>query len=728
MATYTQSGRAIQVTTPLGTDVLLLESFQGSESISDLFTYRLEMFAEAGQTIAFDKILGQSVTITVLLPDDQERYINGIVSRFAQGSRVEATDTDHDLVRYKAEIVPAFWLLSKLADSRIFQQMSVPDILKEVLGTLNVTYQLQGTYDPRNYCVQYRESAFHFASRLMEEEGIFYFFKHANGSHEMIVADNPSSHPDLENGNQIPFDSREEAEIFDWVKFQGVHPASYTLWDAHFEMPGKNFEVQQATLSQAAAGTVSHKLTAGNTGLDTYDYPGEFAHRYDGIDPSGGDQSSDLQKIFQDNERTTTLRMEEQTAQSTVEIQGKGNARNFVTGYKFQLQKHVNANGTYVITHMEQTVSIAGAYVPHETGSQGDLEYKNSFRCLPIAIPFRPARKTPKPYIRGTQTAVVVGTQGQEIFTDKYGRVKVQFFWDRLGQMDSSSSCWVRVGTLWAGNTWGSIHIPRIGQEVIVAFLEGDPDQPIIVGSVYNAEQMPPYTLPDNMTISGLKTRSSLSGTEDNFNELRFEDKKDEEEVYFHAEKDFNREVENNDTLLVGSENADDGSQTITIYNNRTETIQQGDESLTIEKGNRTETIKEGDDSLTIEKGSRTESIKEGDDSLSLEKGSRTVSIKSDDTLTAEGKQTITITGDQALTVKSGNQSTTVNSGNISTKASAGSITIEAGTGIELKVGGNSIKIDATSITITGVTIKLSGVVQVEGSACTISSGTISLG
>ena len=209
-------------------------------------------------------------------------------------------------------------------------------------------------------------------------------------------------------------------------------------------------------------------------------------------------------------------------------------------------------------------------------GSSGPPPYQNSFRCIPAALPFRPARTTPRPTVEGPQTAVVVGNSGDEIFTDKYGRIKVQFPWDRQGQNDANSSCWARVATPWAGQQWGIIHIPRVGHEVLVAFEEGDPDRPIVVGSVYNAQNMPPYTLPDNMTQSGYLSRSTLNGTADNFNQLRFEDKKGSEEIYFHAEKDFNRVVENNDTLKVGYDKSDKGDQTIQIFNNQNNTIGGG--------------------------------------------------------------------------------------------------------------------------------------------------------
>ncbi len=277
--------------------------------------------------------------------------------------------------------------------------------------------------------------------------------------------------------------------------------------------------------------------------------------------------------------------------------------------------------------------------------------------------------------MEGTQTAVVVGPSGEEIFTDKYGRVKVQFFWDRQGKKNADSSCWIRVGTLWAGKQWGAIHIPRIGQEVIVAFEEGDPDQPIIVGSVYNADQMPPYNLPDNKTQSGLKSRSSLKGGTDDFNQLRLEDKKGSEEIYFHAQKDFNRVVENNDTLKVGSSKADDGSQTVEVWKDRTETVKTGNEKITIEKGNRTVTLNTGNDLHQMKQGNRDVKIDMGNDSLKISMGNHT------------------------------------------TKLDLGKSETEAMQSIELKVGGNSIKIDQTGVTIKGIMVSIEGQAMLDAKA-----------
>jgi type VI secretion system secreted protein VgrG len=336
---------------------------------------------------------------------------------------------------------------------------------------------------------------------------------------------------------------------------------------------------------------------------------------------------------------------------------------------------------------------------------------------MPAATPFRPTPKTPRPRIAGAQTAVVVGPAGEEIYTDKYGRVKVQFFWDRVGQKNENSSCWIRVSEMWAGKQWGMVFTPRMGQEVVVEFLEGDPDRPLITGRVYNAEQMPPYALPANMTQSGLKTRSTKGGGEADFNELRFEDLKGKEDIYFHAQKDFHRYVENDDDLQVLHD------QTITIKNNRTLTVQEGYEHITISKGERTRTVSEGNDSLTVTKGTRTVTVK-SDYAVTVQEGNRAIVV-------SQGNDSHTVTkGNREVKVDTGNDTLTVAQGNINVTATAGSITIEAGTAITLKVGANKIVIDSSGILIDAskVTLQSGGSSEEVGpSGVTVNGPNVSL-
>ena len=560
MATYIQADRWMTVTTPLGRDDLLLIGFAGHEAISQLFSFQLDLIAENKTVIPFEQLLGQKMTINLTLPEAPtiKRHFSGVCVRLTQSAQ------DNTFTSYRAEVVPELWLLSKKAQSRIFQQIPVPEILRQVLAGLDVSYQLSGTYNSRDYCVQYRETDFNFASRLMEQEGIYYYFEHKANTHRLIVADTPANQPDLPDPSTIFYDgelggTRAEDRIRDWAKTQELRSGKYTLWDHCFELPHQHLEAMQKIQASVAVGQVSHQLHVDNNDvLELYDYPGEYAQRYDGVNPGGGDRPADIQHIFGDNTRTVMIRMQEEAAPGLV-IHGTSNCRHFVSGYAFTLQRHFNADGKYLLTGVRHAGRLPANY---RSGDSGDSHsYDNQFTCIPFDLPFRPRRLTPKSFVQGTQTAVVVGPPGEEIFTDKYGRVKVQFHWDRQGQNNANSSCWIRVGALWAGNQWGTIHIPRIGQEVIVDFEEGDPDRPIITGCVYNAKMMPPYKLPEFKTKSVIKSHSTLGGAPDQANELTSEDQKGSEDIYCYAQKDSHRVVKHDDDLQVGN------AQTISVEN-----------------------------------------------------------------------------------------------------------------------------------------------------------------
>ena len=550
MGEYKHQDRKLRVNTPLGPDELILTGFWGTEAISTLFGFRLEMLAENKTKVAFDAILGQKVTVYLALADGSETYLNGLCVKLAQGGR-------NDLfTEYEAALVPDVWRLTRKAQSRIFQRMTVPEILKKVFAGFTVDWQLNEKYEPRDYCVQYRETDYNFAARLMEEEGIYFYFEHSDGDHKMIASDSPSDHPDLAGDSKLIYEEveggvRDENRVWAWRKEQEIRPGKYLLWDHSFELPHKHLEAEALIHDSVPVGKETHKLKVkGVDQMEVYDFPGEYAQRFDGINKGGGEQKAELQKIFQDNERTVGIRMDEETTPAVV-IRAKSSVKHLVPGYKFTLQRHFNADGEYLLTSVKHAATCGAGY---RSGEEDALTYENEATCIPAAMPYRPRRTTPKPVVQGSQSAVVVGPSGEEIFTDKYGRVKVQFHWDREGKNDENSSCWIRVGTSWAGRQWGAIRIPRIGHEVIVDFFEGDPDQPIIVGSVYNADMMPPYDLPENKTQSGVKSRSSLGGGPKNFNEIRFEDKKGKEEFYQHAERNLTTVVEADEGRTVGGD------------------------------------------------------------------------------------------------------------------------------------------------------------------------------
>lgn len=757
MAKFAQGDRALSISTPLGQDVLLLRELNGVEGISRLFEFQLDVTTASYEKVPFEDLLGQRISARIEAPDEKPVYFSGMVKRVSQGDTSDE-DVGFDLAQYRIEMVPEVWLLTRRARSRIFQHVNVPDILQQVFAGFDVDFQLQGGFEPRNYCVQYRETDFAFVSRLMEEEGIFYFFQHdAGGVHKMVLADTPLSHPELVGGATLIYDqmrggNREADRIQEWNRSQELRTGKYTLWDHNFELPLKNLEASVPIMESVQVGTVTHRLTAGKADAnEIYDYPGEYAKRFDGIDSGGAEKASELQKIFDDNTRTVKIRMQEMEA-AAVRVEGVSACRQMVSGHRFTLREHPNANGDYVLTSVTHKASLGQL---SRSGEADFYEYENTFTCIPHALPFRPERRTPRPRVDGCQTATVVGPQGEEILTDKYGRVKVQFHWDREGKKDASSSCWLRVGTPWAGKQWGMIHIPRIGHEVIVDFIEGDPDRPIITGMVYNPDYMPPWALPEHKTRSGLVTRSTTGGSTETANELRFEDKKGAEHVYLHAEKNLRVHVENNEIRLIGKHHGETvlgGRATLVAGESKIdlpgladlppeqELEESGDEtvgdSLVIEKnrytyvGTKELHEVENEHSLVVLDGDQKTEVRTGDQTITIVDGSRTIIVHVDQGTTVEtGDHTLDVkkgdsettidSGNHKLTVKTGNADVEVKTGNYSVKAGAGKITGEATTGIELKVGANSIKIEPAGITIKGTMVKIEAdaLLQAKGGA-----------
>ena len=547
MATYTQAGRSLLLQTPLGKDVLLIKRLQGREAVSTLFTFTLDLLAARDSEIPFEGIIAQNVTVETILPDSTKRYFNGIVSRFSEGGR------DEDFLYLHAHVVPTVWLLTKVVRSRVFQHITVPDILRDVFTGYQVQYDFIGIYRERDYCVQYRESDFDFVSRLMEEEGIYYYFMHSDGAHRMIVTDKTMLHPMIEGQSEIIYDEveggdrNEQIRIYKWMKTQELRSGKLTLWDHCFELPGKNLEADVHSVKSVTVGTVPHELHRGNENLEIYDYPGGYAQRFDGIEKSGAPQPQNLQYIFEDRTRTVRIRMEQEDVQA-LEMDGESCCANFTAGHEFKLKRHFNANGAYMLTSVEHD-AVQGDY---RSDQQEDFDYKNRFTAIPHALKYRPRRVTAKPVIAGVQTATVVGPPGEEIFVDQYGRVKVQFHWDREGLRNAESSCWLRVSQVWAGDGWGSFFWPRIGHEVVVTFEEGDPDQPLIIGSVYNAKNMPWFKLPTNRQLGGIKSASERGSAHQNYNGFVFNDEKGQEHLSIHSERNLSLNSEGDKMIHSG--------------------------------------------------------------------------------------------------------------------------------------------------------------------------------
>ena len=537
---YTQENRLIGIETPLEQDVLLLRELSGTERVSRLFSYRLTLLSE-NHRIAFTDIIGQNVTLSINLNSGEKRFINGIVASFSQSScGTEQVETG-TFSQYTATIVPWPWLLTRTSDIRIFQEFSVPDIINKIFqekGFSDFSLRLHGQYEKKTYCVQYRETDFNFVSRLMEEEGILYFFEHERGKHILVLADSPAEHPSCPEQETARYHPTEGAFLdVDMINAlevrQEIRVGKYSLNDYNFETPTTKLTVEAIS-----------RIELGPGEREIYDYPAEYEKRTQG-------------------DRIANILMESEEAQIT-SIFGSSNCRAFRTGYRFELQNYFRENmndKSYVLMEISHLASSNAA----GTGSEVVSTYSNSFSCIPHETPFRPPRITAKPVVEGVQTAVVVGPSGEEIYTDKYGRVKVQFHWDREGKNNENSSCWIRVSHAWAGSGWGGIYIPRIGQEVIVEFLEGDPDRPIITGRVYNASQTPPYALPGEKTKSTIKSNSSIGGG--GFNELRFEDKKGKEEIFLHGQKDWTIAILNDKNQTIGHD------ETMMVVNNRAKTV-----------------------------------------------------------------------------------------------------------------------------------------------------------
>jgi type VI secretion system secreted protein VgrG len=651
---YTQDNRLLILDTPLGKDVLLLQELTGEEGISRLFTYELNLLAHENDSVVFSDIVGQKITITLSRPDGTSRYLSGYVSRFTQG----ATD-DRMFTHYHAQVVPWLWFLTRQADCRIFQNMAVPDIISQVFNLFDFKdfrLSLKNTYPQLEYCVQYRETSFNFVSRLMEEFGIFYYFDHSTeGKHTMVLADQSSTLPACPS-SPISYDTQvggiyDPEAISDWHVGQEVRTGKYTVTDYNFITPSTSLLANDPTVVQLSA----------SQPLELFDYPGLHTTK---------DQGDTVAKT----------RMQEEEAGYMV-VQAASNCRAAMSGYSFVLKNHYRGdqNTNYVVTEVRHYATAGQTYTT--AGTQGGEVYSNNLTCIPASVTYRPPRVTPKPFVQGPQPALVVGKAGEEIWVDKYGRVIVQFYWDRLGKQNENSSCWIRTSQPWAGGNWGAMWIPRIGQEVLVSFLEGDPDRPVITGRVYNANQMPPYTLPDYQTRSTFMSRTSKGGGASNYNELRFEDLKGKEQIFMNAEMDMDLRVEKDSREFIGA------NRHLVVTTNQQEQV-QADKHLQVQ-GNHFEQI-QGNMSLQVT-------------------GNQMESVTGNKSLAVTGNQSESVTGNLSLAVTGQQQDTSMAYAmktDTTIHLNAGmSAVIEAGVDLTLKVGSNFIDINPAGVFITGTMV-----------------------
>lgn len=573
----TQSRRLIKLKTPLGTDKLLFVQMFGSESLCRPSEFRIEALAK--EHIDPNSVLGERATVTLAKPQGGERHFDGIVTEV----RLIPTDVIN-YIKYELVAKSWIWLLTRTSDCKIFQNQNAPDIIKDVFrsnGFSDFEDRLTDSYREREYTVQYRETDFNFVHRLMENEGIYYYVKHSDGKHTIILCDSYSSHDPVDGDVNIPYypegniERREAETIYQWIHNKTLQPVTYVLNDYDYLKPKKDLEA-----------TTNIPRGHGYAEYEKYDYPGLYEENSDGTSYS--------RKRIEGMQAQHSTRSAHCTV-TYISLGGLFTLREFPDGAE---------NREYLITRV--TYQLENDEFETGTGGTG-MVFNASFDALESDQQFRLPEVTPKPFVAGPQTAVVVGPQGEEIYVDEHGRIKVQFHWDRYGTNDENSSCWIRVAQTWAGKKWGTVIHPRLGHEVVVDFLEGDPDRPLITGSVYNGDNRPPYDLPANKTQSGTKSRSSKNGSASNYNEIRIEDKKGEEEIHIHAERNLRTTVENDETRTVW------GERTTQIKKNDEETILEGDMIITLEQGSRSVTLNMGDDALTLDKGSRTVETTLGD-------------------------------------------------------------------------------------------------------------------
>jgi type VI secretion system secreted protein VgrG len=538
MASLTQTDRLMQFTSPLGKDVLLIQSLVGKEYISELFWHDAELLAAAGTAIDPTAIVGSKVSVAINLNDVVgKRWINGIVSSFQQC----AGDDEFDA--YLAHIVPSMWQLQLSSNCRVFQNKTVLEIAKAVIGEygLSISDQTSNSYKPLDYCTQYSETDFNFVSRILEESGIFYWFEHSDQDNKIVLGDSRSAYQDCPVSASIPYA----------LSGSGAEGA-YGAWVSEFNstatmIPGKHATADYNYRSYTRLDVADKDSSSpyGKNAFESYHYPaGEEGY----LKAAETSLTTQLESLFLDTRAVGADAMAEV-------FHGSGNARSFCAGYTFTLSKNPRDawNRKYLLTAVSHHADQIPSYRADANTGAG---YSNGFIAISSDNVFKPARRTVKPKIYGPQTAIVVAPSGDEMWIDKLGRVNIQFIWDKVRKPNTVDNTWVRVAQQWAGNGWGTYFWPRLKDEVVVQFLNGDPDNPLIVGSVYNGVNVPKYTLPDNSTRSGLVTRSSKGGSAQNANELRFEDKTGSEQIFLNAEKDMDHRTEHDHRRFVGGKDS----------------------------------------------------------------------------------------------------------------------------------------------------------------------------
>ncbi|MFP6562278.1 type VI secretion system tip protein VgrG [Paraburkholderia sp. B3] len=601
-----QNNRLFSLKTPLsGQSQLLVNDFAYHEELSRVYTIELGLTSQ-DSTIELKELIAKDLTVDLSMQDGTTRYFHGYVTRFVH------LGTDGGLSTYSATLRPWLWMLGRRYDIRIFQEKTSEAILREVFSQYGAIakfeFRVRRTLKPYSYCTQYRESDLNFFKRLLEQDGLFFYFEHDEQGHTLIITDDSvvakpiDGNPVLRYATGEMFD--EENVVTQFRADRKLESGRVSLKTADYKAPAARRYVSGDTLTNQ--GDVEK--------YEIYDYLG--AHGFDSTDRG---------------EELMRFRLEALEAEGKVFI-GASNCRTLTAGRTFQLTGHYDHDSGQDEEREFLVIAVSHHGTNNFQSAQGSATYSNSFVCIRKKIPFRPSLTTPKPMIAGPQTAIVVGPKGEEIYTDELGRVKVQFHWDRLGQMDHRSSCWVRVGQAWAGSGFGAVQVPRVGDEVVVSFLDGNPDRPLIISRVYNQQNPPPWKLPENATQSGILSRST-TGSYSTANAIRFEDKKGAEELWLQAEKDMNVVVEDAQTTQV-------------LGGDRTITVEKGDQKTTVSAGNLVDTVTQGDTNQKTPAGTHTIETKElwikvgGDDGTKIHMTGDAIEIY-------KGASKITIDGSQ---------------------------------------------------------------------------------
>jgi len=726
MASF-ETNRNVRVTTTLGKDVVALEQMEGHETLGQPFVYDLTLISE-DWNLDLSALLGQPITVECDLPKGKTRYFNGLVTR---ASHLGGEGT---FARYSVTVQPWLSMLDYGAECRIFQDSSIPVIIREVFQRAGFTDFEDSSLDPAayptlEYCVQYRESDFNFVSRLMEHEGIYYFFKHEAGRHVLVMADAYGAHEPQKGYEVIEYkppkvrDRAEQEHLSSWVVAQQVRAGGFAVTDYDFKLPRNSLLT-----------AVSKPRKHAHAEYEVFEYPGDYLKK------SVGDARA-------------RRRLEERQAEYEL-THASGDVRGPGAGNLFKLAEfpRTDQNKEYLIVSALYTIN-AGNFETSGGGEKGE-EFRVGLTLIDSKVPYRSPLRAHKSRVAGPQTAMVVGEGEKEIWTDKFGRVMVQFHWDRYGMSDERSSCWVRVSQVWAGAKWGALHVPRVGQEVIVDFLEGDPDRPIITGRVYNGVNMPPYLDPnsptDTATQSGIKSRSTPGGGPDNFNEIRFEDKKGAEELHVQAERDHSTLVKRNQSISVGADRSLSvgGNETISVTGTRSSTITKketqtfkDDRMMTVAKTNtdevtllhtgtykkgRTETVSAADDALTVNGANKLITVHGqfnmvADAQWQAKQKENSITIVDKITVTNAGQCTVALDGGKASISAASEISLTCGASSISMKSDG---TIEI-VGVKVKIGNanNNAAFEPTGTTLNGVKITSAAVGMHEVSGALIKIG-----